>query len=82
MKEYKIIIGSTAGIHARLAAQLVQTASKYAVDFDLIYKDKVVDLKSILGLMSLNVPFGETVLLKVYGDRCEEAAAEIYQMLI
>ena len=40
MKEYKIIIGSTAGIHARLAAQLVQTASKYAVDFDLIYKTK------------------------------------------
>ena len=59
MKSEQITIASTAGLHAQLAAKLVNTASKYSVDFRLHYKDKVIDLKSILGLMSLAIPYGE-----------------------
>ena len=70
-------IKSTAGIHASLAAKIVQTASKYPVDINLIYKDKIVDLKSILGLMSLAIPTGTDIVLEVNGNRAEEALADL-----
>ncbi|HHW79467.1 MAG TPA: HPr family phosphocarrier protein [Acholeplasmataceae bacterium] len=79
--EKEIIIKSTAGLHARLAAKVVQTASKYAVDIKLVYKDKVVDLKSILGLMSLAVPAGENVRIIATGERAEEAIKDVASVL-
>ena len=81
MKEKDIIIKNTAGLHARLAAKVVQTASKYAVDIELIYEDKVVDVKSILGLMSLAIPAGKNVRLVASGERAEEAIADVASIL-
>ena len=69
--EKEIIIGSTAGLHATLAAKVVQTASKYSVDIVLYYKDKTVDLKSILGLMSLAILKGENVKIVASGPHAE-----------
>ena len=58
----EIVIKSTVGLHASLAAKIVQAASNYAVDIFLHYKDETIDVKSILGLMSLAVPCGENVV--------------------
>jgi len=79
--EKEIIIKSTIGLHASLAAKVVQAASKYNVEINLIYKDKVVDVKSILGLMSLTIPSGENVKLVADGDNAEEAVQEIAALL-
>lgn len=79
--EKKIIIKSTVGLHASLAAKVVQAASQYDVDINLVYKDKVVDVKSILGLMSLAVPSGENVTLVANGDNAEQAIKEIAVLL-
>ena len=79
--EKEILISSTAGLHASLAAKVVQTSSKYSVDINLHYKDKVVDLKSILGLMSLAIPHGENVRIIASGVRAEEAIADIASVL-
>lgn len=77
----EIICKSTEGLHASLAVKLVQTASKYAVDIELHYQDKVVDLKSILGLMSLAVPKGENVRIVANGNNAEEAINDIASIL-
>lgn len=79
--EKQIIIKSTVGLHASLAAKVVQTASRYAVDIELIYKDKVIDLKSILGLMSLAIPSGENVVLRAVGDQANQAIEDISSVL-
>jgi phosphocarrier protein HPr len=70
-------IKNTAGLHTSLATKIVQTANKYPVDINLIYKNKIVDLKSILGLMSLAIPEGTDVVLEVTGLRAEEALADL-----
>ena len=75
--EKKIVIKSTVGLHASLAAKVVQAASKYDVDIKLHYKDKVVDVKSILGLMSLAIPSGENIVIEANGDQAEEAIRDI-----
>lgn len=79
--EKEIIIKSTTGLHASLAVKIVQAASKHAVDIELHYKDKVVDLKSILGLMSLAIPRGENVRIIATGQHAAEAIKEISAIL-
>lgn len=75
--EKEILIKSTEGLHALLASKIVQTASKYNVDVYLEYKDKKVDAKSILGLMSLAVPKGVDVRLVANGLRADEAISDL-----
>ncbi len=79
--EKEIMIKSTTGLHAALAAKVVQTASKYTVEIELVYKDKVVDLKSILALMSLAIPHGENVRIVARGTRAAEAIKDVSSIL-
>ncbi len=55
------------GIHARPATLLVQTASKFNSDVNLEYKGKSVNLKSIMGVMSLGVGQGADVTISAEG---------------
>lgn len=79
--EKEIMIKSTTGLHAALAAKVVQTASKYTVEIELHYKDKAVDLKSILALMSLAIPHGENVRIVARGTRAAEAIKDVSSIL-
>ena len=79
--ERKIIVKSTVGLHASLAAKVVQTASKYSVDINLHYRDKVIDVRSILGLMSLAIPHGENVIISANGDQALDAINEIAEII-
>lgn len=81
MIEKEILIKSTTGLHASLAAKVVQTASKYSVEIELHYHNKIVDLKSILALMSLAVPHGENVRIVARGARAEEAIKDVSTIL-
>ncbi len=76
-----VVVKSTVGLHASLAAKVVQAASKYNVDINLIYNDKTIDVKSILGLMSLAIPSGENVVIEASGDQAEEAINDIASIL-
>ena len=79
--EKQIVVKSTVGLHASLAAKIVQAASKYSVDINLHYHDKTVDVKSILGLMSLAIPSGENVVIEASGDQAELAINDIATIL-
>lgn len=79
--EKTILIKSTAGLHAELAAKIVQAASKYDVDIKLVYQHVTIDAKSILGLMSLAVPQGKNVKLTASGDNAEAAIEDIAKIL-
>ncbi len=77
----QIVVKSTVGLHASLAAKVVQAASKYSVDINLHYHNKVIDVKSILGLMSLAIPKGENVVIEATGDQAEAAIQDIASIL-
>ncbi len=76
-----VVVKSTVGLHAALAAKVVQAASKYNVDINLIYNDKTIDVKSILGLMSLAIPAGENVVIEASGDQASQAIDDIATIL-
>lgn len=73
MIERKFKVISEAGIHARPATQLVNVAVDFESQINLEINDKSVDLKSIMGLMSLGIYFGETIKISCDGEDEEEA---------
>ncbi|MBL1229028.1 phosphocarrier protein HPr [Enterococcus sp. BWB1-3] len=78
-KDFHVV--AETGIHARPATLLVQTASKFNSDINLEYKGKSVNLKSIMGVMSLGVGQGSDVTISVDGvDEAEAMAAIVDTM--
>lgn len=70
-----------AGIHARPASILVQAVSKFSSDVNLEYNGKSVNLKSILGIMSLGIPSGAEVKITASGEDETEAMQTITEVL-
>ena len=80
MKENIFTITAESGIHARPATLLVQAAGKFESDIQLEYNGKKVNLKSIMGVMSLGIPKGATIKVGAEGsdeDLVIEAIKEV-----
>ena len=73
METKSFLIIDETGIHARPATILVQTATKLESDIELEYNSKKVNLKSIMGVMSLGVGKGAEVT--IYADGKDDAEA-------
>ncbi len=80
--EQNFHITSEYGIHARPATRLVNLAMSFQSDIDLTAMGKTVNLKSIMGLMSLGIYKGETVKVHISGPDSEKAMIAIADFLI
>jgi phosphocarrier protein len=69
------------GIHARPATLIVQAASKFNAEVTLAYNGKSVNLKSIMGVMSLGLPHGAEIEISAEGQDEQEALAFIEETL-
>lgn len=58
---FRCVVETEGGLNVKHSARLVNDLSKFVGDFYLIYKDKRLDAKSILALISLGIEEGETV---------------------
>ncbi|MGB3259791.1 phosphocarrier protein HPr [Paenisporosarcina sp.] len=74
-KQYNITGGE--GLHARPTSVLVGASAAFKSDISLEFNDKKVNLKSILGVMSLGVPSGATIKISADGEDEEAAMAKI-----
>ncbi len=73
MLSRKFIIKNRLGLHARAAAQLVQTANQFAAEVTLFKEDIEVNGKSIMGILLLAAPKGTEI--KVVADGADEDQA-------
>lgn len=81
MVEQTMTITSEDGVHARPATVLVQTAGQYKADVNLEYNGKSVNLKSIMGIMSLGIPSGAEVKIISEGSDENEALEAVAQSM-
>ena len=79
--EKTVVIKNATGLHARPATILVNQASKFTSDIKLVYNGKEVNLKSIMGVMSLGVPTKATVTIVAEGDDEEDVVASIAKVI-
>jgi phosphocarrier protein len=78
-KVYTII--DEAGIHARPATILVNAVSKFASDTNIEYNGKSVNMKSIMGVMSLGVAKGAQVKVTATGSDEEELLSALTEAM-
>ncbi|TLQ19097.1 phosphocarrier protein HPr [Lentilactobacillus parafarraginis] len=81
MEKRQYNITAETGIHARPATLLVQTASKFNSDITLEYQEKSVNLKSIMGVMSLGVGQSASVTITADGEDEKEALDAISETM-
>lgn len=81
MVEQQFTVIDEAGIHARPASVLVSTANKFGSDINLVHDGKNVNLKSILGVMSLGIGNGAEFKITAEGSDETDALAELEKTL-
>lgn len=81
MIRQEIIIQNKLGLHTRAAAKLVDTAKKFASRIELIFRDRVVDCKSIMGVITLGAQKDNAIIVVITGED-EQHALEALTKLV
>jgi len=81
MIQRRLRINADDGLQSRAAALLVQVAGKFSSSVWLEQGNKRVNAKSIMGILSLRLKRGDSLLLVASGED-EEAAAKAITELI
>lgn len=76
-----VTLQNTTGLHASLASKIVALAGKYDAHVEIEYENQVIDAKSILGLLSLAIPYGENLKIITSGEEAEKAMTELQKLL-
>jgi phosphocarrier protein len=80
MKEKTIVVSNKMGLHARPAAMLVQTASKYKSSVKILKDDFDIDAKSIMGIMTLAAGQGSQLKFVAEGPDEDEVLTELEKL--
>jgi phosphocarrier protein HPr len=76
----EIQVTNKLGLHARPAAMLVQTASKFRSEISLKKDDVEANAKSILSVMMLAAEAGSLVTIKAEGEDEQQAVETLTKM--
>ncbi|MCH5295159.1 MAG: HPr family phosphocarrier protein [Treponema sp.] len=80
MTEKILTVRNRAGIHARPAALIAQTANKFAAEITLEKDNATVNAKSIMGVITMAAGYNTTLTLKAEGSDETEAAEAIFSL--
>lgn len=69
------------GIHARVAAKIVEMAQRFQAEIFLEKDGVEVNGRSILGILTLCCPQGSRLTIRVEGDDAEEAVAAFARLV-
>lgn len=78
----KVIISNRLGMHARAAAKFVQVASRFGSDIEVGRDGKMVNGKSIMGVMMLAAAKGTQIVITAEGDDADEAVDGLEQLVL
>jgi len=81
MKEFSAVVVDPVGLHARPATVAVNAASKFKSEIKLSYKGRAVNMKSIMGVMSLGIPTQSEITVSAEGEDEDAAIATIEEVL-
>ena len=79
--EKTVVIKNATGLHARPAGMFVKKAAEFKSTVEVVAKDKTVNAKSIMGIMSLGLAQGEELKLVVNGEDEEVALAAMVELV-
>lgn len=77
----KLEIKNKLGLHARAAALLVQTVTRFSAEVKISKDGQVVDGRSILGVLTLAATRGSKIHVEAKGEDAEEAVRAIEKLV-
>ncbi|MGM0838882.1 MAG: HPr family phosphocarrier protein [Bacillota bacterium] len=77
----QIIVSLTNGLHSKTAQSFVQKALAFQSEIKVVRHSKIVDGKSLLGLLSLGIVSGNVVTVKAEGLDEKEAVSILTSFL-
>jgi phosphocarrier protein HPr len=81
MVERQVRVVNRLGLHARPAAEIVKTASRFKSEITIIRDDLEVNGKSIMGVMMLAAEYGATITLRAVGPDEEQAVDALAELI-
>lgn len=81
MVKQELVLNNSVGLHARPATFFIQKANEYKSSIWVEKKDRRVNAKSLLGVLSLGVAPGDTVLLSADGEDEDAAVAGLLDLV-
>ena len=69
------------GLHARATSAFVKVADSFESEITVKKQDLTVNGKSIMGLLMLGAPLGETIIISAEGSDAEEAIRALIQLV-
>lgn len=82
MLRKEITIINKLGLHARAAAKLIGTTSRFSSDIQLIKENREVDGKSIMAVMMLAASQGTQLTVQARGDDAAQALTAIEELVL
>ena len=79
--ERTFVIVNSLGLHARAAAQLVQTANRYRAEIHVEKDGMQVNGKSIMGVLTLAAAKGSSIVVVVEGEDADAAIAALAKVI-
>lgn len=81
MKQISVTVIDPVGLHARPATVAVNAASKFKCEVKAAYKGRTVNMKSIMGVMSLGIPTQSEITVSCEGEDEDVAVKTIEDVL-
>ena len=81
MLSKEITIKNKTGLHARPAAEFVKEAAKFKSAISIQFKEKVINAKSIIHVLSAGIAAGSMITLSAEGED-EQQAIEVLSNVI
>lgn len=81
MIRQQVTIQNKLGLHTRAAAKLVDTAKRFASRIELVYRDRVVDCKSIMGVITLGAQKDNVLDVIIKGEDEQNAMEAIVKIV-
>ena len=80
MTEKILTVRNRAGIHARPAALIAQTANKFSSEVTMIKDDAEINAKSIMGVITMAAGYNTQITLRTEGPDEVDCANAIVQL--
>lgn len=82
MKKLSFVVQKEEGFHLKPLTEIVTELKKYSANVNLRYKDKVVNVKNILAVLSLGISKGQPVEFEIEGAAEDEVEKILRERIV
>jgi phosphocarrier protein len=82
MLSREIAVMNKTGLHARPASEFVKEAAKFKSAITIEFKEKKINAKSILHVLSAGIAAGSTIVISADGDDEAQAIEKLAEVIL